>query len=146
MEFPAAPKTAAEKVLFAYAIAERKDFRPAGWQATYAGLLRADPPYVRERALLHLRKVPHKEFVAHLPRLLEDKDRAVVLAACAAAAEVKDPSAREPLAKLLKTTTDRELLQAADQAAYGILSGQERVQILADRLDDPPSRECAWSS
>jgi hypothetical protein len=137
MEFPTAPKTPGEKVLFAYAVAAHKDFRPAGWQATYAGLLRADPPYVREQAAFYLAKVPHKEFAAHLPKLLEDGNRAVVLAACGAVEQVKEPTAREPLAKLLKTSKDREVVKAADRAAYAVLPNLDRVQILVDRLDDP---------
>jgi HEAT repeats len=136
MDFPTQPHTPGEQVLFLFGLAARKSFRPGQWEATYAKLLQGDPPYVRKRAAYHLPSVPTEKLLALVPKVLEDPDTDVVVAACRAIGELKNPSMGASLKKLLGTTKDKDIMRAASDAAYDLLPPLERKQILVSRLDD----------
>ena len=131
-----APRTTGELLLFVCAAGTSKTFRPAGWEAAFLTALRHGRPYVRETALENLPLPPPKGASTLLPRLLADDDFHVQTAACRVAERLKAPELREAVLIALRTAQDHWLLDAAGSAASALGADEERVRILAARLDE----------
>jgi len=140
-EIPADPKTPGQAVVFLVALRLRKDFRPQGWEATYARLLQHEIPYVQEIALESVPEPPPKALVELLRTRLAHPDLDVRIAACRAAGESKSPELRAPVLKLVASAEDHWLLNAATNAAHQLGARVETLGILASRLD---STEIGW--
>jgi hypothetical protein len=133
---PLPPRSSGEMILFAAAIGARPQFRPDGWEATYARLLQAELPYVREVGLGNLPIPPPPTLLKLLPALLRDKNIDVQIAACKVAGKVKNPELREPLLRVLESAREKWLFHAANDAAYELNLRLERINVLVSRLDE----------
>lgn len=133
---PSPPRSPGEMLLFAAAIGSNKSFRPPGWQTTYARLLRAEIPYVREIALVNLPLPPPDTLLGLVPGLLMDKNVDVQIAACRVAEKTKVPQLREPVLDVLATAREEILLGDAFNAACALAGRWDRIQVLVSRLDE----------
>jgi hypothetical protein len=133
---PNPPRSSGEMILFAAALGARPEFRPAGWEKTYARLLQAELPYVREVGLCNLPTPPPPSLLKLLPALLMDKNIDVQIAACVAAEKAKNAELREPILRVLGSAREEWLFRAANDAAYNLGLRLERIRVLVSRLDE----------
>src|SRR5262249_54971991 len=133
---PAEPVTPGERILFAQAIHQRKEFRPSGWQTIYAALLQDEFPYVREVGLDCLPAPAEPALVRLVAKLLLDPNVDVQIAACRVTEKLKAAELREPLARVLNTAREEWLLGAASNAAYDWLPRLQYIRTFVARLDE----------
>lgn len=133
---PVPPRSSGEMILFATAIGVRPQFRPPDWEATYARLLQAELPYVREVGLRNLPVPPPPALFKLLPALLADKNIDVQIAACDAAGKAKNSELREPVLRMLETAKEEWLFHAVNNAAYDLGLRMESIRVLVSRLDE----------
>jgi len=136
-EVTAEPKSPGEAVVFMMAFWYRKGFRPQGWEATCARLVRHEIAYVRQVVLALLPRPPAKRFVDLLPTFLADPDIDVRIQACRVARDTRSPALREPVLKIVASARDWVPLHVAMQAADKLGCRFEALEVLASRLDDP---------
>lgn len=132
-------KSAGERLLFAHAIAELPTYRPGGWEAAFAGLLRDDRACVRKAALDAFPGDPAPALVAGLADCLRDPDAAVRTAACWASLKAKSKDLERPLLGVLGSATDDRLLYAAQRVVidHGMAPRVEGLRVLVGRLGEP---------
>lgn len=134
---PVGPTTGADRILFVEAINRRPDFRPPGWEVTYTAALRDPLPYVRRVAIDCLPE-PLPEFARKLiPSLLADAHVDVQVAACRVAYTVKAPEWKSAVMKTLAEAQNSWLINAAGNAAYGLCTPLEHMEIYVNKLTDP---------
>jgi len=133
---PAEPKTPGEIALFLDAMKTRTEFRPKGWEVRCADFLSNDIAYLRDMTLSSMPAIPAAA-AAKLPALLEDADLGVRIAACNAAGKMKSPELRAPVLKIIATTKEEWLINAADNAAYQLGVFRECIDTWINRLDEP---------
>lgn len=133
---PANPQTWSEIALYLNELKTRKDFRPMGWEERCAKIVDSDVPYLREAVLISVPAIP-AAVAAKLPKLLEDADLGVRIAACNAAGKTKAPELRAPILKIIATTKDDWLINAANSAAYQLGVFRECIDTWISRLDEP---------
>jgi HEAT repeat protein len=113
---PVAPRTPGEAAVFFIALADRKDFRPPGWQGEAVRWLKDQTPYLREFALEHMPEPVPAAALDLLPGLLTDDYIDLQIAACHMARKHPRPAFRQPLLQVLHTGKEEHLLNAATAA------------------------------
>ncbi len=139
---PAAPKTGAEKILFAEAITRRPDFRPRDWDATFADLLRDRLDYVRQAGVACIPKAPPDRVAAVVPDLLNDIDPLVRQAALKLAEQVPVPAWKPAVVAALSGARTEQAFWEANAAAKKYCTSFELTELYVERILD---RETAKS-
>jgi len=133
---PAAPKSGAEKILFAEAIACRPDFRPRDWDATLADILRDRLDYVRQVGVACIPMPPPDRVAAVLPVLFNDRDPLVRQAALELAGQVAVPALKPAVVgAMVAARTEKEFWQA-NEAAKKYCTSFEMAELYADKILD----------
>jgi hypothetical protein len=131
---PADPKSPGEKDVFLAALSGKDDFRPKGWEAVVAALVKDKILYIRQSAILRMPRPLPKPLADMLPALLADPSPVIRAAACTVAKDAKAPQLRQPILEILAGAESRYLLQAALDAAFAQGSRAEGLETLASRI------------
>jgi hypothetical protein len=137
LALPVTATTPAYKVLWLRRLGRDADFRPPGWEAAYARLLRDETAYVREQALLYLPTAQGKDLLRPLASLCDDPDLDVRGAACSAAARFDVTDLRTAVARVARTTTDKSLFRTASGATRQLSQRWDWLELIVARLEEP---------
>jgi beta-lactamase regulating signal transducer with metallopeptidase domain/HEAT repeat protein len=134
---PAPPQTPGEAAVYFIALADRKDFRPEGWQQQAVRWLKHETPYMREFVLEHLPEPVPAAALDLLPRLLADEYIDLQIAACHTARKHPRPAYRQPLLAILCTGKEEHLLNAATAAGPpNSIPNDQIMEAWLDRLSN----------
>lgn len=117
-----------------------KTYRPDKWQDTLLAGLSDSHPYIRQLALevfSTLSEPMPDAAKAKLPGLLKDTDSVVTLAAIQAVGKSGDRALALPLLEMLRTSTDRGILQQCNWAMSNLPLRDQWLEICAARLGEP---------
>lgn len=125
-EVPVEPKAPGEAAAYLIAMQMRKDFRPEGWPEVVLRWLKYETPYMREFVLEHMPEPIPASVLEMLPRLLAHDYVDLQIAACHTARRHPRKVFVEPILKILRSETEKHLLNAATKAAgaNGVTSDQ----------------------
>lgn len=114
----------------------KRDWRPDDWEKTLDRLLNDSTPYVVENALMNAPKPFPTEMRHHLGRVIDAKDVDAAIAACKIVEEEKLYEFTDSILGKLRTAKERWLFDGANRAAIELGAEEERLRILASRLDE----------
>lgn len=138
---PGDPRSPGQKVAFLAALGRKAGFRPKGWEAVAATLIKDRELFIRQTAILSAPRPLPKPLLALLPTLIADPSPIISIAACTVATQTKAPELRQPILDVLANASSGHHLSIARDAAFAQGIPVEALDALASRI---ANTEIGW--
>ena len=134
---PEKPESHGQAIFFLRALASDPNFRPDGWLQTCDRLLQSDIPYIQEQTLRALPAPMPATLQKWLTPILgsADPDAAIEADRIIERDKLGDP--KDMAIRSFRTAKDSWLFRASGNALLSLGCVYERLEILADRMDEP---------
>jgi hypothetical protein len=140
---PNQPTSSGERILFVEKISRDKDFRPAGWESTYVGVLNDEMDYVREVAVDCCPTPSANAFKKVIPKRIRDRHVDVQIAALRLVEKNQLPEWKPAVLDVFRTAEEQWLRSAVGNAAFCLCDRLELVERYVGLIDDPTKAKYA---